>query len=322
MKVLVAGASGVVGRYLVPMLVERGHTVYGTATRPDKLAEISQMGATPLLLNGLDAAAVKRAVAETQPEAVISEMTALSGTPDFKHFDRFFATTNELRTTGTRNLLDAALATGKARKFIVQSYTGWTNAGSGSGPATEDEPFDSTPLPAQRSTLEAIQRMERMVLEAPIDGICLRYANLYSPHGMDDSIKLLHKRQFPVVGNGAGVWSWLHAADAASATVAALEKGESGVYNVADDEPAPVNEWLPYLAQVVGAPRPMRVPAWLGRLLAGGVAVRMMTRVRGVSNAKIKRELGWRPAYASWRDGFKEVARRQPSREMVNVPIS
>jgi nucleoside-diphosphate-sugar epimerase len=314
MRVLVAGASGVVGKYLVPMLVERGHSVFGTTTRQDKLAAIAGLGATPVLMDGLDAAAVRKAVADTQPEAIINEMTALKGAPDFKHFDRWFAKTNELRTTGTQNLLDAAKEAAVTTTFIAQSYTGWTSDDSRSGAATEDEPFDTHPLPQQSATLEAIKRQEELVLNAPLTGIVLRYANLYSGDALGDSVTMLRKRQFPIVGGGAGVWSWIHARDAAAATVAALESGKSGVYNVADDDPAPVATWLPYLAQVAHTPKPMRVPAFVAKLLIGDTGVRMMTRLRGVSNAKIKRDLGWQPAYASWRDGF--------TKELLNVPIS
>ena len=322
MKVLVAGATGVVGRYLVPLLVERGHEVYGTTTRQDGLAQIAAVGATPLLMDGLNAPHVEQAVRETQPDAIIHEMTALKGRPDFKHFDRWFAKSNELRTTGTENLIAAGKSAGTVKKLLVQSYTGWTSEETQSGLATEDEPFDPTPLPAQRSTLEAIKRQEELVLGAPFDGIVLRYANLYGPEALSDSIKLLRKRQFPIVGRGNGTWSWLHAQDAASATVVALESAKPGVYNVADDDPAPVNEWLPYLARVAGAPKPMHVPAWLARLIIGDAGVRMMTRVRGVSNARLKRELGWQPAYASWREGFEKIAGNRPTKELVHVPVS
>src|SRR3954447_15249189 len=319
MKVLVAGASVVVGRYLVPMLVERGHEVSGTTTRQDNLAEIAALGATPVLMDGLDAASVSRAVEQTRPEAIVHEMTALKGTPDFKHFDRWFAKTNALRTIGTRNLLDAAAETGTVKRVIAQSYTGWTSDVSWTGLATEDERFDSAPLPEQRGTLEAIQGLEQMLLDAPVESVVLRYANLYSPEALADSVRMLKKRQFPIVGSGAGVWSWLHAKDAAGAAVAALESTATGVYNAADDDPAPVSEWLPYLADMSGAPRPMRVPAFLAKLLIGDAGVRMMTQLRGVSNARIKRDLGWRPSYPSWRDGFKEVATDQPSKELAHA---
>lgn len=319
MRVLVAGASGVVGHYLVPMLVSNGHEVVGTATRPERLAEIARLGATPLRVDGLDPEAVKQAVAETRPEAIINEMTALAGKPDFKHFDRWFATTNALRTTGTANLLEAAKLTRTTTRFVVQSYAGWTSAASGGGPVTEDEPFDPHPLPGQRETLDAIKRMEKLVTDAPMDGIVLRYANLYAADALEQSIRMLRQRQFPIVGEGDGVWSWLHAADAASATVAALERGQRGIYNAADDDPAPVKAWLPELARLSGAPAPMHVPAWLARLLIGEVGVRMMTRVRGVSNVRIKRELGWQPTYGSWRDGFRAVTSPRPAEEVAHA---
>lgn len=319
MRVLVAGASGVVGRYLVPMLVEHGHEVFGTATSPEALQRIAEVGASGVVMDALDAAAVRRAVRESRPEAIIHQMTALKGKPDFKHFDRWFARTNELRTTGTENLLAAARESGATTRMVVQSYTGWTNAESGDGPATEDEPLDPAPLTQQRATLEAIARLERSVLEAPIDAVVLRYANLYSRESMQESVRLLRRRQFPIVGSGAAVWSWVHAADAAAAAVLALEAGSDRIYNVADDDPAPVATWLPYLADVVGAPKPMRVPAWLAKPLIGEVGVRMMTRARGVSNARIKRELGWAPSFSSWREGFRTIAADERTAEPAHA---
>jgi 2-alkyl-3-oxoalkanoate reductase len=321
MKILVAGATGVVGRFLVPMLFERGHEVYATTTREDNLELISKMGATPLLLDGLDATAVNSALQETRPEAIIHEMSALKGTPDFRHFDRWFAKTNELRTKGTDNLLDAARQTGTVKRFVAQSYTGWTNTDTG-GPATEDEPTGANPAASQRETMAAIKTLERTVLGAPLEAIVLRYANLYGPYGFEESVRALRRRQLPIMGDGSGIVSWLHAEDAARATVEALENGTPGVYNVADDDPAPLKEWLPYLAEVVGAPRPMRIPLWLANLIAGDAAVRMFTRGRGVSNGKIKRELGWRPIYASWREGFKTIIGQESDKELINVSVS
>ena len=305
MRVLVVGASGVIGSELVPQLVERGHEVVATTRKREKLEDLRALGAEPVLLDGLDATAVGETVARAAPDAIINQMTALAGKPDLRHFDRWFAKTNELRTRGTDNLLAAARATGVLR-FITQSYTGWTNAASGDL-VTEAAPLDPDPLPAQRETVAAIATMESRVLDAGLEGIVLRYVNLYAPRALDETLEFLRKRMFPIIGDGAGVWSWVHAEDAASATVAALERGAPGIYNVADDDPAPVREWLPYLAAVVGAPKPMRVPVWLGRLLAGEAAVRMTTRGAGVSNAKAKAELGWRPTWSSWREGFRTL---------------
>lgn len=304
------------------MLVERGHQVFGTTTRHDRVSEIADQGATPLLMDGLDARAVGGAVAAAEPEAIIHEMTALTGTPDFKHFDRWFAKTNQLRTTGTQHLVDAAQATSTVQRLIVQSYTGWTSDERRSGLATEDEPFDTHPLPQQRETLDAISRQEQLVLNASLDGVVLRYASLYGREALAASVQMLEKRRFPIVGSGAGVWSWLHVQDAAAATVAALESTATGIYNVADDDPAAVDVWLPYLAKVAGTPAPMRLPAFVAKVLIGDVGVRMMTRLRGVSNAKIKRELGWRPIYPNWREGFRTIVQRQPTKELIHVPIS
>jgi nucleoside-diphosphate-sugar epimerase len=309
MKVLVAGASGVIGAHLVPQLAERGHEVVATTRKRERLDDLRALGAEPVLLDGLDATAVGETVAHVAPDAIINEMTAISSTPDLRHFDRWFAKTNELRTRGTDNLLAAARGAG-TRRFITQSYTGWTNDDDGDLVKREADPLDPDPLPAQRETLAAIRTMESSVLDAPLDGIVLRYANLYGPHALDQSLELLRRRQWPIVGDGAGVWSWVHVQDAAAATVAALERGAPGIYIVADDDPAPVREWLPYLAEVIGAPKPMRVPVWLGRLLAGDVAVRWMTRGRGSSNAKAKAELGWQPVWSSWRQGFHTLVTR------------
>jgi nucleoside-diphosphate-sugar epimerase len=306
MRVFVAGATGAIGTPVVRQLVERGHEVTATTRHPDKLERLRRLGATTVIMDGLDAASVGEAVARAEPEAIIHQMTALAGKPDMRHFDRWFATTNALRTTGTRHLLAAAQAAG-VQRFLAQSYTGWTNARTGGPAATEDEPADSDPAPAQRETLAAIRDLERSVLGAPLTGIVLRYASFYGPGASDALVDMVRKRMLPIVGDGAGMWSWIHVDDAASATVAALERGEGGIYNVADDEPASVAEWLPHLANAVGAKPPWRIPVWLGRLLAGEVVVRSMTQARGASNAKAKRTLGWRPMWPSWRDGFRHA---------------
>jgi nucleoside-diphosphate-sugar epimerase len=306
MRVLVAGGSGAIGIPLVQQLVARGHRVIATTRRPERAERLRGLGATATAMDGLDAASVGETVARAEPDAIVHQMTALSGKPDMRHFDRWFAATNALRTTGTRNLLAAAQAAGVTR-VIVQGYAGWNIDRRGRGPATEDEPLDSNPAPAQRETLAAIRSLERAVTEAPLTGIVLRYGSFYGPGASDAYVNMVRKRMLPIIGSGAGVWSWIHIDDAASATVAALERGEPGIFHVADDEPAPVAEWLPYLARSVGAKPPHHLPAWLGRLAAGEVVVRMMTDVRGVSNAKAKRLLDWRPRWASWRDGFRHA---------------
>ncbi len=304
MRVFVAGATGVVGQRLLPLLIANGHEVVATTRSPEKVERLRQLGAEPVVVDGLDAAAVGEAVARAEPEAIIHEMTSLSAMSNLRRFDREFAVTNELRTKGTDHLLAAAAAAGVER-FVAQSYTNWNNLREGGSVKTEQDPFDPNPPKAQSESLEAMRYLERAVLEAPLAGIVLRYGNFYGPGASDTFIELIQKRKMPLVGNGAGIWSWIHVDDAAAATVAALERGKRGIYNVVDDEPAPVSEWLPYLAESAGAKKPMRVPVWLGRLAAGEVGVSMMTQIRGSSNAKAKRELDWQPTWRSWREGFR-----------------
>jgi nucleoside-diphosphate-sugar epimerase len=304
MRVFVAGAAGAVGGRLVPQLVARGHEVVATTRSSRRLAELEALGAEAVVMDGLDAVSVGEAVAQARPDAIVHQMTALAGTNDLKHFDRWFARTNELRTKGTDNLLAAAAAAG-VQRFVAQSYAGWPSGRDGRSLATEEEPLDPSPLAAQTASLAAIRHVERAVADAPLRGASLRYGSLYGPGASEPLVEMVRGRKFPVVGSGEGIWSWIHVDDAASATVAALERGATGTINVVDDDPAPVSEWLPYLANVVGARPPRRVPTWLGRLAAGEVGVSMMTQVRGASNAKAKGELGWQPRWASWRDGFR-----------------
>lgn len=307
MRVFIAGAAGAIGRRLVPQLVERGHDVTATTRSAKKIDELRALGARPVVVDGLDAGAVGEAVARAEPDAIIHQMTALSGKADLRHFDKWFAVTNQLRTKGTEHLLNAARAAG-VKRFIAQSYTGWNNIREGGPVKTEDDPFDPHPLKAQSETLAAIRFVERAVLEAAPEGIVLRYGNFYGPGVSEDLFELVRKRRLPIIGDGSGVWSWIHLDDAASATAAALERGgPRGVYNVVDDEPARVSEWLPYLAQIVGAKPPRRVPVWLARLIAGAVPVQWMTEGRGSSNAKARRDLDWRPAWSTWREGFRHA---------------
>jgi nucleoside-diphosphate-sugar epimerase len=304
MRVFVAGGAGALGRRLVPQLVARGHEVTATTRSAGKTDELRALGARPVVVDGLDGAAVGRAVAEAQPDVIVHQMTALAGTPDLRRFDRWFATTNALRTTGTRHLLAAARANGVA-KFVAQSYTGWTNSRTGGPVKTEDDPLDPEPAKAQRETMAAVRFLEKAVAEAPLTGIVLRYGGFYGPGASESMVEQVRARKVPIVGAGTGVWSFIHLDDAAAATVAAVERGEAGVYNIVDDDPARVAEWLPHFAEAVGAKPPMRLPVWLARVAAGEVVVRWMTEGRGASNEKAKRELGWQPAWASWRVGFR-----------------
>ncbi|WP_129666128.1 NAD-dependent epimerase/dehydratase family protein [Phytoactinopolyspora endophytica] len=306
MRVFVAGASGALGRRLVPQLTARGHQVTATVRNPDRAGALRAAGVEPVVVDGLDGVAVGEAVVRAKPDAIVHQMTALGGKSDLKHFDRWFATTNRLRTEGTEHLLAAARAAGVGR-FIIQSYTGWNNARTGGSIKTEDDQLDPEPAAAQRESMAAIQFLERAVTNAPLHGIVLRYGNFYGPGASDSMVELIRKRQFPIIGRGRGIWSWIHLDDAAAATVAALERGEPGVYNIVDDDPAAVADWLPHLATSVGAKRPMRVPSWVGRLLAGTPTVQWSTEARGASNEKAKRELDWRPAWSSWRDGFRHA---------------
>ena len=304
MKIFVAGAAGAIGRQILPQLAARGHQVTATTRSPGKAAILRELGAEPVVIDGLDAVGVGEAVARAEPEVVIHQMTSLAGSFNLRNFDKMFAVTNQLRTEGTDHLLAAAVAAG-VRRFVAQGYTGWSNTRSGGPVKTEEDSLDPSPPAMQRESIAAIRHVERVVPAAsPVQGIVLRYGSFYGPGASDDFVDLIRKRRVPVIGDGAGVWSFLHIRDAAAATIAALEHGAPGVYNVVDDEPASVAEWLPYVARAVGAKAPRRVPVWLGRLAAGEVGVSMMTQIRGSSNAKAKRELGWRPAWPSWREGF------------------
>ena len=307
MRVFVAGGTGVVGRRLVPQLVARGHQVTASTTSAAKLGLLEQLGAEAVVVDGLDAVSVGEAVAAARPDAIVNQMTAISpahaGKPDIKHMDRWFATTNRLRTEGTDHLLAAAEATGVSN-FVAQSYASWNGIRKGGWVKTEEDPLDPETGTAAHAPMEAIRHLEDMVLKA--GGAVLRYGGFYGPGATDDQVELVRKRQFPLVGGGAGYSSWVHLDDAASAAVLAVEHKAKGVFNIVDDEPAPAREWLPYLAACAGAKPPMRVPKWLARMLAGDVAVTMMTEGRGFSNAKAKRELGWELRYPSWRQGFRE----------------
>ncbi|MGH3180751.1 MAG: NAD-dependent epimerase/dehydratase family protein [Streptosporangiaceae bacterium] len=307
MRVFVAGGTGVIGQRLVPQLVARGHQVTATTTSPAKLDLLAQLGAEAVVMDGLDAMSVGEAVGKARPDAIVHQMTAISiahaGKPDMKHMDRWFATTNRLRTEGTDHLLAAAEATGVSH-FVAQSYASWNGIRKGGWVKTEEDPLDLQAGTAAHPGMVAICHVEDVVVKA--GGAVLRYGWLYGPGATDDLVEPVRKRQFPVVGGGTGYCSWVHLDDAASATVLAVEQKARGVFNIVDDEPAPASEWLPYLAACAGAKRPMRVPKWLARPLAGEVAVTMMTEGRGFANAKAKRELGWKLRYPSWRQGFKE----------------
>ncbi len=309
MKVFVAGATGAIGRHIVPLLVAGGHEVVGMTRSSNKAASLQEAGAEPVVADGLDRAAVERALLRTRPDVVIHQMTGLTGANSFKKFDDEFASTNALRTQGTDLLIEAARRSG-VRRFIAQSFGAWNYERTGSDLKTEEHPLDPKPPPNQSRSQDAIRHLESAVVGAEgIDGIALRYGFFYGPGtglAVDgDIVKLVLKRRLPIVGDGAGVWSFVHIEDAASAAIAAIESGSPGIYNIVDDEPAPVAVWLPELARVLGAKPPRRIPVWLGRIAIGEVGISMMTQIRGMSNAKASRELGWQPDYKSWRDGFR-----------------
>jgi 2-alkyl-3-oxoalkanoate reductase len=300
MRVFVAGASGAIGSRLVPQLLDRGHQAIGSSRSREKAERLRALGAEPVVLDLLNRDAVREAIAASRPDAIIHQATSLAGVTDIKHFDRSFTQTNRLRTEGTDALLVAAREAGVDR-FVAQSFAGWPYAREGGPVKTVEDPLDPNPVPAMRETLAAIRDLERAVVEA--GGIVLRYGGLYGSRD-DAQLELVRKRRFPIVGDGGGVWSFVHLDDAAAATVLALEHGGSGIYNIVDDEPGPVGDWLPALAAAAEAKPPRRVPRWLARLVAGEAGLVLMTDVRGASNAKAKRDLGWTLRYPSWRQGF------------------
>lgn len=309
MRILVAGATGAIGHSLNPQLVAAGHAVFGTTRSEQSFSALRDAGVTPVRMDGLDRDSVMDAVEEVKPDVIIHELTALSGPLDLKHFDRTFALTNRLRTEGTDHLLEAARRA-DVRRVVAQSFTGWTNPRSGGTLADESTPLDPSPAEESRETLAAIRHVEEAVGGAPdLEGVVLRYGGLYGPgtgiaRGEDGMAEMVRGRKFPIVGSGAGIWSLVHVHDAAAATVAAVERGRPGLYNIVDDEPAPIADWLPTLAEALGAKPPRHLPVWLARLLIGEHGVNMMTAARGSSNAKAKAELGWTLKYPTWRQGF------------------
>jgi nucleoside-diphosphate-sugar epimerase len=301
MRVFVAGASGALGSRLVPQLIDAGHDVIGTHHSPASAELLRTLGAKPVLLDLLDARAVQKAVLEHEPEAIVHQATALANVKFSRNLDKTLAKTNELRTKGTDALLAAAREAG-VRRFVAQSGAGYGRYARQGGPIkTEDDPVEPNPPANTHQTAAALNHLERVVTE--FGGTALRYGVFYGAAN-DGTIEPVRKRQFPIVGDGGGIWSWIHLDDAAAATVLALEHDGPAIYNIVDDEPAPVREWLPVLARALGAKPPRRFPSWLGRLFAGDAVVVMSTEARGASNAKAKRELGWTLRYPSWRKGF------------------
>jgi nucleoside-diphosphate-sugar epimerase len=309
MKVFVAGATGALGRPLVTGLVERGHEVTGMTRSGSKHDLLRELGAVPVLADALAPDAVARAVAEAEPEVIVHQLTAI-GAFNPRRMERDFAPTNRLRTEGTDNLLAAGRTLG-VKRFVAQSFAPWVYARTDGPVKTEDDPLDTSPPAQVRTTLEAIKYLERAVTGADwTDGLALRYGGFYGPgtsiglNPLGEQIEMIRARKFPLAGKGTGVWSFIHIEDAASATVEAVEHGRRGIFNVVDDEPAPIAEWLPELAKAVGAKPPRRVPLWLARLAGGEVAAIMMSELRGQSNTKARRELGWQLRWPTWREGF------------------
>jgi 2-alkyl-3-oxoalkanoate reductase len=309
MRIFVTGATGALGRHLVPGLVAAGHQVTATTRAPGKVAQLREAGAEPVILDGLDREAVIAAVRAAAPEVIVHQMTALADMRSLRHADQVFAGTNELRTRGTDNLLAAAQRAG-TRRVIAQSYAGAgpdqpSGGAPGGGLKTEADPVGWRSIAGAVAAPAAITYVDTTVPGAVPEGIVLRYGTFYGPGASAALLELVRKRRLPVIGGGTGVWSFVEVSDAAAATLAAVGHGAPGVYNVVDDDPAPVAEWLPYLAQVAGAKPPMRLPGWVGRLLAGEFVVAQMTTSRGSSNEKARKELGWEPRYPSWRQGFR-----------------
>ncbi|MEV5752506.1 NAD(P)-dependent oxidoreductase [Actinoallomurus sp. NPDC052308] len=311
MRILIAGASGTIGGHLVTQLVARGHEVVGTTRSAAKTGSLRTLGAEPVIVDALDPDSVADAVAKAEPEVIVHQLTALSGPSTMRQVKRMAAATNRLRTEGTDHLLAAARAVG-VRRFVAQSNSLWMER-SGGPVADEDGRIEPNPPADAEAAVAALRHVEDAVTGITwADGIVLRYGSFYGPgtalSAAPDAVmtEQIRKRRFPIVGGGRGVWSLVHITDAASATVAAIERGRPGIYHVADDDPAPVRDWLPYLARTLGAGPPRRVPAWLARPLAGKGAVDMMTRARGISTDRTKRELDWKPQYPSWRTGFTD----------------
>ena len=296
------------GKRLVQQVIAGGYEIVAMTRSAEKARGLREVGAEAVIADALDRPTVMQAVMRAEPEVVIHQLTSLAGAKSFKNFDKEFALTNRLRTEGTDYLLAAARAAG-VRRFIAQSYGNWNYARTGSALKTEDDPFDSTPPPNQTQSLKAIRYLEQAVLGAEgVDGIALRYGNFYGPGtglALDgDIVGQVRKRRLPLVGDGGGVWSFIHIDDAATAAINASERGAPGVYNIVDDQPVTVATWLPALAKAIGAKPPRHVPVWVGRLAAGEVGVSMMTQIRGTSNAKAKRELAFAPRYPTYREGF------------------
>jgi len=309
MRVFIAGATGVLGRRLVPMLLSEGHEVVGTTRSKQKAMGLRQAGIEPVVLDGLNGAAVHSAVRAARPQVIVHELTALAGKTDIRTMEEGFEVTNRLRTDGTDILVSAAREAG-VRRVVAQSFTGWPNERTGGPVKTEEDPLDRDPPAAMHAALDAIEHLEHAVTHTRgLEGLVLRYGTFYGPGTTlsegGEHVEQIRRRRFPVVGDGEGIWSFVHIDDAASATVAAIERGAPGIYNVVDDEPARVSDWLPALADAIGAKPPRHIPVWLARLLTGEAGVTLMTSVRGSSNAKAKRELRWLPRYPSWRSGFR-----------------
>jgi 2-alkyl-3-oxoalkanoate reductase len=303
MRVFVIGASGAIGTRLVPQLINRGDTVIGSCRSPDNAEALRALGAELVVLDALDARAVREAVAAAKPDAIVHQATALANAKWGRNFDKVFASTNQLRTKGTDALLAAAREAG-VRRFVAQSFASYRYAREGGPVKTEDDPLDPTPPANARQSFAAMAYLDQTVTDA--GGVILRYGGFYGAAN-DGLIEPVRKRQYPIIGDGGGITSFIHLEDAAAATVLALEQDGPAIYNIVDDEPAPLREWLPVFAQALGAKPPRRFPAWLARLVAGEAAVVMGTTARGASNAKAKRELGWTLRYPSWRQGFAEV---------------